>query len=65
MRQSALNRSVAQATGESVRRIQRMGFVLLVQPANARPRRRLPQGRHASRFSALVETSAPEVLARR
>jgi len=65
MGQSALNRYVAQATGESVRRIQRMGFVLLVHPANARPRRRVPHGGHAGRFSASVETSKPAGMPRR
>lgn len=37
MHQTALNRAVARATGETVERIQRMGFRLLVMPTVYRP----------------------------
>jgi hypothetical protein len=38
MRQTELNRAVARATGETVERVQRMGFSLLRTPAAAPPR---------------------------
>jgi hypothetical protein len=37
MKQSALNQSVARATGESVRRIRQIGFSLLVVPPTEVP----------------------------
>ncbi len=39
MRQTDLNRAVARATGESVRRIARLGFCLLLVPVLAAPSR--------------------------
>jgi hypothetical protein len=46
MRQSALNRAVAHATGEAVTCIKALGFGLLVVPARA-PRRPRPAGAQA------------------
>ena len=48
MAQSDMYRSVARATGESVSRIRRMGFSLLVMPIVCRQPRRRPKasGRH-------------------
>jgi hypothetical protein len=55
MKQSDLNRAVAQATGESVRLIEQLGFGLVVVPSahhpgkpagrSAKPRCRARQGR--------------------
>lgn len=39
MRQADLNRSVAKATGETVQRIDRIGFNLVVMPRRQKPSR--------------------------
>jgi hypothetical protein len=39
MKQADLNRAVARATGETVDRIERMGFRLMIMPVAHRPRR--------------------------
>ena len=46
MTQAQLNRAVAEATGESVQQIKRLGFQFLAGPA---PRRRRRRGRRARR----------------
>jgi hypothetical protein len=39
MNQTSLNRAVARATGETVERIERMGFHLMIMPRVYRPQR--------------------------
>jgi hypothetical protein len=53
MTQSALNRAIAQATGETVDRIERMGFTLLVVPSPCIPR---PRAIRARRRRQVVPT---------